>query len=198
MQRLAIKEQALIITFPRVGFSRECIGGVGSALVMSMNLERMSNVVSLIREMMGFLTHDFDIFQSVFSCWYRISLRVDMGHVAPILDGIRGGARWNVGIAEDEAKDVSAIDDGVEISDVGFVWRIPRAIEASALLLHTRESCKRSIEGKVSEINYGPEGNEKEESSGIGVRRHGSYISSGIQGSVDRLVSQERQLDCQH
>ena len=131
---------------------------------MSVDLESMNIGVVLFWEM-GLSTHDFDILQSISCLRYGISLRVDMGHVAPVLDGICG-VRRNIGISEGEAKDVTAIDDGLEVTDLGFVWWIPRAIEASALLLPTwdfceRDSCERAVEGKVSQIDYGPESNEK-------------------------------------
>ena len=133
---------------------------------MSMNLESMNNGVFRVWEMMGLSTHDFDILQSVSCCRYGISLRIDMGHVAPILDGICGGTRRNIDVGEDEAKDVTAIDDSIEVTDLGFVWWIPRAIEASALLLHTwdsreRDFCERPVKGKVSQVEYGPESNEE-------------------------------------
>ena len=63
-----------------------------------------------------------------------------MRHIAPI-DSILGivGRRVVVGIAEDESKHVGAIDHSFKVIGLGVVRWIPRAVEASAVLLHTLE-----------------------------------------------------------
>ena len=59
-----------------------------------------------------------------------------MWHIAPILCTISSNVGCSIGIAENESKSLSAIDDGLEIIDLGFVGGIPRAAEDSAALLH--------------------------------------------------------------
>lgn len=92
---------------------------------MSMDLETLSNHDAKPREIMKLGTHHFDVIQCV-TCWRRgIGLRFDVRHIAPILNSITGNAGWTVGIAEDEAKNVSAIDHGVEVADLRFVRWVP-------------------------------------------------------------------------
>ena len=81
-------------------------------------------------------THHFDILQCVVCLGRGISLRVDVRHIAPILYCITGSApRRTVGIAEDEAKNVSAIDHGFEVINLRLVWWIPRTVKALTVLL---------------------------------------------------------------
>lgn len=90
-----------------------------------------------------------------------------MRHIAPVLCCITGSAGRSVGIAEDEAKHASGIDDGFEVVDLRFIRWIPRAIESSSILLHTQEMGGRPKEGKVREVHCRPESDEKQKSSGI-------------------------------
>ena len=57
-----------------------------------------------------------------------------MWHIAPILCAISSKVGWGVGIAEDETKNISGIYDSLKVVDLGFVGRIPRAVEDWAAL----------------------------------------------------------------
>ena len=128
-------------------------------------------------------THHFDILECV-TCWRnRICLQVDVRHIAPIVNSITGTAGRNICIAKDEIEYVGAIDDSFEVIDLCFVRRIPRAIDASAVLLHSWKFGRWPNERKVSQVHCRPESDEKEKSSGVSVR-HGSFlIAHEIQGS---------------
>lgn len=96
-----------------------------------------------------------------------------MRHIAPIAYSITGIAGRSVCIAEDESEYVSAIDHGIEVIDLRPVRWVPRAVEAWAVLLHTWELGGWPKEGKVSQIDCGPEKNKKQKCSGL-CPGHGS------------------------
>lgn len=106
---------------------------------MSVDLLTLSNHDSPLREIMGLATYHFDILQCI-TCWrHGIGLRVDVWHIAPIGHCITGFAGRTVGVAEDESEYVRAVDHGFEVIDLGSIRWIPRAVEASVVLLHTWE-----------------------------------------------------------
>lgn len=108
-----------------------------------------------------------------------------MRRIAPIIYPATGIFGRSVFIAEDESEDVSAIDNGFEVIDLRLARWIPSAVKAWAVLPHTWEFGGWPKEGKMSDIDYGPESDEKYKSSGVCVR-HGSCLS-GIQGFVELL-----------
>ena len=83
---------------------------------------------------------------------------------------------------EDESKRVGAIDHGFEVIDLRFVRWIPRAVEASVVLLHTWAFGGWPKVGEMIQIHCRPESDEKQNGSGVCVR-HGSF--SVIQGSIE-------------
>ena len=156
---------------------------------MSVDLWALSIHSSPLRETMGLGTYYFDILQCV-ACWrHGVGLRVDVRHIAPIGCCITVFAGWTVGITEDESKDIRAVDHGFEVIDLSFVRWIPRAVEASSILLRARNFGSWTNEGKVSEVNPRPKDDEKQESSGV-CARHSSYLV-GFSVSWKELVPKE-------
>lgn len=102
-----------------------------------------------------------------------------MRHVTPILHCITGSAGRTVDIAEDEAKNFSAIDHGFEVIDLRLIRWIPRAVEGSTVLRHTQDVGGRPKEGKVNEVQCRPESDEKQKSCGVFVR-HASWWYSEL------------------
>lgn len=94
-----------------------------------------------------------------------------MRHIAPIAYSITGIAGRSVCIAEDEFEHVGTINHGFEVVDLGFVGRIPRAIEVWVfILLHIWELGGCPQERKVNDVQCGPKSDEKQKSSGVCVR----------------------------
>ena len=134
---------------------------------MSVNLKNLSKHDAQPRKIMELGTHHLNILQCVICYGRRIGLRVDMWHIAPILYCITSSAGRAVDIAKDEAKYASGVDHSFEVIDLRLIRWIPRAVEGSTVLLHHQEMGGRPKEGKVSEVHYRPESDEKQESGGV-------------------------------
>ena len=147
------------------------------------------------REVVGFRTHHFNVLQRETCSRHGIGIRVDVRHVAPILCFVSGNAGRSVGIAEDESKHVGAIDHSFEVIDLRFVRWIPRAVEASVVLLHSWGLGGWPNVREMIQIHCRPESDEKQNGSGVCVR-HGSC--GVIQGIMEGICLQEVYLDRQH
>lgn len=100
-------KEAAVVAIPRITFNGKRVGSVWSALMVPVN--------------------ELDVLEAILRRWLDIFLGPHMGHVAPIVRGIRE-RRWRLRRVEDEAIRAGAIDRRGKRVHVVALGRVPRDI----------------------------------------------------------------------
>nr|POF16445.1 serine/threonine-protein kinase chk1 [Quercus suber] len=109
IDRLATVEEALVVTVPGVPFPRKCVGCIWSSLMVAMD--------------------DLNVLELVTVVGARVCRRIGVGHVAPVVR-VQGSL---AGI-EDEAINTCAIDDRLQVVDLGLERGMPVKIHGRVAL----------------------------------------------------------------